>query len=190
MFERYTERARRVIFFARYEASQFGSHTIETEHLLLGLCREDKQVLDLVGQSISDIRKSVEDKLERQPKVPTAIDLPLSNECKRILAYAGEESERLNHRHIGTEHLLLGILRESACAAAELLKERGANVETLRETLAKKPPSELESWSSLAHPSSAARLTLHELVDRLPEESLEWARAVLERGQEQSEPRK
>ncbi len=67
----------------------------------------------------------------------TSIDLPLSNECKRILAYAAEEAERLNHRHIGTEHLLLGILREEKCVAAEILQERGLRLTSIREELSR-----------------------------------------------------
>src|SRR5215831_5562923 len=126
MFERYTERARRVIFFARYEASQFGSMTIESEHLLLGLLREDKNVIYLFLQnspSGESIREHIALRLPVREKVPTSIDLPLSNECTRILAYSAEEAERLNHQHIGTEHLLLGILREEKCVAAEILQQ-------------------------------------------------------------------
>src|ERR1051326_5471405 len=140
MFERYTERARRVIFFARYEASQFGSTTIETEHLLLGLIREDKNLTNRFlrnHSSIERIRKEIEGRTTIREKVSTSIDLPLSNECKRILAYAAEEAERLNHRHIGTEHLLLGILREEKCVAAEILHERGLRLNAIREELAR-----------------------------------------------------
>src|SRR5262252_2218893 len=140
MFERYTERARRVIFFARYEASQFGSTTIETEHLLLGLIREDKNLTNRFlrnHSSIESIRKEIEGRTTIREKVSTSIDLPLSNECKRILAYAAEEAERLNHRHIGTEHLLLGILREEKCVAAEILHERGLRLVAIREELAR-----------------------------------------------------
>src|SRR5438477_6389755 len=140
MFERYTERARRVIFFARYEASQFGSTTIETEHLLLGLIREDKNLTNRFlrnHSSIESIRKEIEGRTTIREKVSTSIDLPLSNECKRILAYAAEEAERLNHRHIGTEHLLLGILREEKCVAAEILHERGLRLNAIREELAR-----------------------------------------------------
>ncbi len=140
MFERYTERARRVIFFARYEASQFGSTTIETEHLLLGLIREDKNLTNrfLRNQSsIESIRKEIEGRTTIREKVSTSIDLPLSNECKRILAYAAEEAERLNHRHIGTEHLLLGILREEKCVAGEILHERGLRLNAIREELSR-----------------------------------------------------
>jgi ATP-dependent Clp protease ATP-binding subunit ClpC len=140
MFERYTEKARRVIFFARYEASQFGSPSIETEHLLLGLMREDKSLTNRFlrsHSSIESIRKEIEGRTLIREKVSTSIDLPLSAECKRILAFAAEESERLRNRHIGTEHLLLGILREDKCVAAEILHERGLRLNVIREELSK-----------------------------------------------------
>src|SRR2546422_6116763 len=101
MFERYTEKARRVIFFARYEASQFGSPYIETEHLLLGLLREDKTLTNRFLRShasIESIRKQVEGRTPSREKVSTSVDLPLSQECKRVLAYAAEEAERLANR--------------------------------------------------------------------------------------------
>ncbi len=68
-------------------------------------------------------------------KFPLSVDLPLSHECKRVLAYGAEEAERLNHKHIGTEHLLLGLLREEKCFAAEILHERGLRLSTIREEL-------------------------------------------------------
>ncbi len=138
MFERYTEKARRVIFFARYEASQFGSPYIETEHLLLGLLREDKALTNRFLRShtsVESIRKQIEQHTTIREKVSTSVDLPLSNECKRVLAYAAEEAERLSHKHIGTEHLLLGLLREEKCFAAEILTERGLRLPTIREEL-------------------------------------------------------
>ncbi|MCI0418943.1 MAG: ATP-dependent Clp protease ATP-binding subunit [Acidobacteria bacterium] len=140
MFERYTEKARRVIFFARYEASQFGSPSIETEHLLLGLMREDKGLTNRFlrsHSSIDSIKKEIEGRTIIREKVSTSIDLPLSAECKRILAYSADEAERLRHRHIGTEHLLLGILREDKCLAAEILHERGLKLSVIREELGK-----------------------------------------------------
>src|SRR6201981_1043410 len=140
MFERYTEKARRVIFFARYEASQFGSPYIETEHLLLGLLREDKALTNRFLRShasVESIRKQIEGHTTIREKVSTSVDLPLSNECKRVLAYAAEEAERLSHKHIGTEHLLLGLLREEKCFAAEILHERGLRLPTIREELAR-----------------------------------------------------
>ncbi len=140
MFERYTEKARRVIFFARYEASQFGSPNIETEHLLLGLLREDKALTNRFLRShasIESIRKQVEGRTTIREKGSTSVDLPLSLECKRVLAYAAEEAERLSHKHIGTEHLLLGLLREDKSSAAEILHERGLRLSTLREELSR-----------------------------------------------------
>ncbi len=138
MFERYTEKARRVIFFARYEASQFGSPYIETEHLLLGLLREDKALTNRFLRShasIESIRKQVEGRTPIREKVSTSVELPLSQECKRVLAYAAEEAERLTHKHIGTEHLLLGLLREDKSFAAEILHDRGLRLSTLREEM-------------------------------------------------------
>src|SRR6476660_1394139 len=140
MFERYTEKARRVIFFARYEASQFGSPYIETEHLLLGLLREDKGLTFRFLRSYASVestRKQIEGHITIREKLSTSVDLPLSNECKRVLAYAAEEAELLSHKHVGTEHLLLGLLREEKCFAAEILHERGLHLPTIREELAR-----------------------------------------------------
>ena len=127
-----------MIFFARYEASQFGSPYIETEHLLLGLLREDKALTNRFLRShasVESIRKQIEGHTTIREKVSTSVDLPLSNECKRVLAYAAEEAERLSHKHIGTEHLLLGLLREEKCFAAEILQERGLRLPAIREEL-------------------------------------------------------
>src|SRR6266699_462953 len=148
MFERYTEKARRVIFFARYEASQFGSPYIETEHLLLGLLREDKALTNRFlrsHSSIESIRKQIEGRTTIREKVSTSVDLPLSQECKRVLAYAAEEAERLSHKHIGTEHLLLGLLREEKSFAAEILHERGLRLTTIREELSRAQNEKMSS---------------------------------------------
>ncbi len=140
MFERYTEKARRVIFFARYEASQFGSPYIETEHLLLGVLREDKALTNRflrTHASVESIRKKIEGHAPVREKVPTSVDLPLSDESKRVLAYAAEEAERLANKNIAPEHLFLGLLREERCYAATLLNERGLNLAAAREQIAK-----------------------------------------------------
>jgi ATP-dependent Clp protease ATP-binding subunit ClpA len=217
MFERYTEKARRVIFFARYEASQFGSPFIETEHVLLGLFREDKELAnrflggappddaaaEVVAPEIAEIEKRIkyivhrmedaianqsfdkakfyseEERKEREnlrqlrekhnvqgtgdsseggilagirrqieahttprEKVSTSVDLPLTHESKRVLSYAAEETERLNHRHIGTQHLLLGLLREEKCFAVDILHERGLRLAQVREEIARSSPAE------------------------------------------------
>lgn len=142
MFERYTEKARRTIFFGRYEASQFGSPYIESEHLLLGLLREDKGLantfLRLHG-AVESIRKQVEEQTVFREKVSTSVDLPLSNECTRILAYATEEADKLSQKFVGTGHLFLGVLREQDCFAAKLLGERGIALEMAREQIGRNP---------------------------------------------------
>jgi ATP-dependent Clp protease ATP-binding subunit ClpC len=140
MFERYTEKARRVIFFARYEASQFGSPYIESEHLLLGIIREDKALANrFLRSGVASIRKQVESQTPAREKTSTSVDLPLSNESTRVLAYAAEEAERLADKHIGAEHLLLGLLREEKCFAAQILTERGVHLSEVREDVARQP---------------------------------------------------
>jgi ATP-dependent Clp protease ATP-binding subunit ClpC len=139
MFERYTEKARRAIFFARYEAGMFGSIAIETEHILLGLIREDKSLTARFFQdsyaNVGSIRGLVERRIGTRDQTPSQIDLPLSAAAKRALAFAAEESDRLGHRHIGSERLLLGLLREEESVAAGILYERGLRLADARRDL-------------------------------------------------------
>ena len=139
MFEKYTEKARRVIFFARYEASQLGSRRIETEHVLLGLLREDKALASRFfphSETILEtVRKQVEGRTVVREKVSTSVELPLSDESKRVLTYAGEEADRLMCNYIGTEHILLGLLREERAVAAEILYENGLRLLRVRQEL-------------------------------------------------------
>ncbi|HET7290867.1 MAG TPA: ATP-dependent Clp protease ATP-binding subunit [Vicinamibacteria bacterium] len=139
MFERYTERARRVIFFARYEASQLGSNSIETEHLLLGLIREGKGLTSRLFSkshlSMEQVRKDIEGRAPFRDKVSTSVDIPLSAESKRVLSFASEEAERMLHNYIGTEHILLGLMREEKCVAAQLLADKGMRLGSVREDI-------------------------------------------------------
>jgi hypothetical protein len=140
MFERYTEKARRVIFFARYEASHYGSGAIETEHLLLGLVREDLRiVLLLPGASYESVRQQIDVRTATRETIPTSVDIPLSNQSRRVLKFAAEEARGLNHHHIGTEHLLLGLLREKNCFGAQILQQGGAELAKLRRQIEKLP---------------------------------------------------
>ena len=136
MFEKYTEKARRTIFFARYEASIFGSSQIETEHLLLGLFREDRALAAQFLASpawLEAIRRSIMQWAKSGPIVSTSVDLPLSHESQRVLAYAAEESARMNHKIVDTSHLLLGLLREEKSFAARLLGEHGITLDSARQ---------------------------------------------------------
>ena len=141
MFERYTEKARRTIFFARYEASQFGAEFIEPGHLLLGLLREDRTLLPAL--EFEAIRKEIEARYPIREKVSTSVDMPLSNPSKRILAYAAEEAERLNHKFVGTGHLLLGFSREKPSDCEQLLRAHRVDFDAVRQKLIAEPPSEL-----------------------------------------------
>src|SRR5688572_32265197 len=130
MFERYTERSRRVIFFARYEALQYGSPVIAPEHILLGLVREDKTITSRFfpfrhNVNADTIRKEIEDRIVVRDRIPQSTELHLSPETKKTLFYANEESRGLKSRSIGPEHILLGLIREESSTAAEILFKFG-----------------------------------------------------------------
>jgi len=156
MFERYTEKARRTIFFARYEASQFASGQIETEHLLLGLLREDKTLFKYFSRATNS--ESVRNELFPNPQVnqpiPTSVDLKLSKTSKQALKYAADEADQLKHRHIGTEHLLLGLLREDNSPAAKVLRKYGAELSSIRKKLELLP----EEGATVTYAEVASRI--------------------------------
>jgi ATP-dependent Clp protease ATP-binding subunit ClpC len=153
MLERYTEKGRRTIFRARFEACQLGSPQIESEFLLLGLLRENKGTLSLTldfKASEQKIRSSIEAAQIQRPKLPFSINLPFTDECKRILGYyAVVEAFRMDDRYIGPEHLLLGILHESECLAARILTAHGLLLETARKAIS-------ESKEQLPQPNGAS----------------------------------
>ncbi len=191
MFERYTERARRVLFFARYEASQLGSVSIETEHLLLGLIREGKGLTSKIFArshvALEHIRKDIEGRTVFREKVSTSVEIPFSAETKRALQNAAEEADRLLHNYIGTEHLLLGILREERSVAAAILMEKGMRLGSVRDDVVallneKTPGTRTKETPLLAEFSRdltelAARNALDPLVGR--DEELERVQQVL-----------
>jgi ATP-dependent Clp protease ATP-binding subunit ClpC len=137
MFEKYTEKAKKVLFLARYEASQMGSKVIGSEHLLLGLIKEgDELVRDLFARSsvnLELLRAELEARGPSGEKQAGPIEIPFSEETKRILACAEEEAERLLHPYVSDEHILLGLLRVEDSAAGRLLAEKGMRLYALRE---------------------------------------------------------
>jgi ATP-dependent Clp protease ATP-binding subunit ClpC len=140
MFERYTERSRRVIFFARYEALQYGSQVIAPEHILLGLMREDKTISARFfpfrhSLTVDAVRREVEERIVLRERIPQSAELHLASETKRILFYANEESRQLKNRHIGPEHLLLGMVREENSIAAEILFHLGLRLQDVRDEI-------------------------------------------------------
>jgi enamine deaminase RidA (YjgF/YER057c/UK114 family) len=137
MFERFTENARRALFFGRYEAAQRGSISIGTEHLLLGLLREADTVTNLIFArsrlSLEMVRKEIASRTVLREKFGMSVEIPFSADTKRALQYAAEEADRLLHDDIGTEHLLLGLLREERSVAAAVLIEKGMRLDTTRD---------------------------------------------------------
>ncbi len=158
MFERYTEMARRVVFFARYEASQFGSHYIKTEHLLLGLLREDKHLSQRVFPPShafeQSVRRVVTERTPVSEKVSTSVDMPLSMESRRVLTYAAEEAEQLKYAFISPDHILLGLLREQQGLAAEILAPLHLDIQAIREQITDPASSPLEA---LRNPAAAQK---------------------------------
>jgi tRNA-Thr(GGU) m(6)t(6)A37 methyltransferase TsaA len=136
MFERYTEDARRTLFFARYEASQLGGVTIEPEHLLLGLVREAR-VKDLLPEGLEHARRAIEQQIQQRERLSTSVEIPFSPPTKRILQFAAEEADALHQPYIGSEHLLMGVLRENDPVAARYLHSARVGLEAVRELAAK-----------------------------------------------------
>ncbi len=137
MFEKYNEKARRALFFARYEASKLGSRVIESEHILLGVLREGEEIIKEIFSRFNvkpeQIRREVEGDRLFVDRISSSAELPLSEESKKILAYASHEAESMLHQYVGTEHLLIGILRVESCTAARILTAKGLNVYGIRE---------------------------------------------------------
>jgi len=181
MFERYTEKARRVIFFARYEASQFGSATIDTEHVLLGILRESP---NLLSESLDTIRILIEEQTPIRERTPTNTDLPFSDATQRALNFASEEATQFGHRHIGTEHILLGLLHEKEGLAAKVLAEMAVRLETFREVIPLSATEELAPGSlpelfgfGTAHPKPFEYIPAHGVSGR-PVPNAEFNQAI------------
>src|SRR5262244_3271735 len=137
MFEKYNEKARRALFFARYEASKLGSKVIESEHLLLGILREGEDIIKEIFSRFNvkpeEVRREIEGDRIFVERISSTAELPLSEESKKILAYASHEAESMMHPYVGTEHLLIGLLRVDGCVAGRLLAARGFNLYGVRE---------------------------------------------------------
>jgi uncharacterized protein (TIGR03435 family) len=139
MFDRFTSRALQALFFARSQVSQLGSSTVEPEHILLGVLDEGKglgsRILARTGGTLDDLRRDIVRRLPKRETISESDDIPFSAPCERVLRYAGEEADRLLHKAIGTEHLLLGLLREERGVAAEVLAARGLRIEAVRDAI-------------------------------------------------------
>ena len=135
MWQRFTERARKVVFYAQEEAQKFGEGYVSTEHLLLGLVRESdsvaSRVLEKLGVGLGRIRTEVEKQLPRGDARPSQ-DMTLTPRAKRVIDLAYDEARNLNNNYIGTEHLLLGLIREGDGLAGRVLAKLGVDLERAR----------------------------------------------------------
>ncbi|MCA9294220.1 MAG: ATP-dependent Clp protease ATP-binding subunit [Phycisphaerales bacterium] len=137
MFERFTDRARKVMALANQEAQRFNHEYIGTEHILLGLVKEGSgvgaNVLKSLGVDLRKVRLEVEKLVHSGPDMVTMGKLPQTPRAKKVIEYAIEEARNLNHNYVGTEHLLLGLLREHDGVAAQVLMNLGLKLEEVRE---------------------------------------------------------
>src|SRR5215208_1314526 len=137
MFERFTDRARKVMALANQEAQRFNHEYIGTEHILLGLVKEGSgvgaNVLKNLDVDLRKVRLEVEKLVKSGPDMVTMGKLPQTPRAKKVIEYAIEEARNLNHNYVGTEHLLLGLLREHDGAAAQVLRNLGLKLEEVRE---------------------------------------------------------
>ncbi len=135
MFERFTEKARRVVVYAQEEARMLNQNYIGTEHLLLGLIREQDGIaakaLESLNISLEDVHAQVEDLIGRGTFVPTG-HIPFTPRAKKVLELSLREALQLGHNYIGTEHILLGLIREGEGVAAQVLLNLGADLEKVR----------------------------------------------------------
>jgi len=137
MFERFTDRARKVMALANQEAQRFNHEYIGTEHILLGLVKEGSgvgaTVLKNLDVDIKKLRLEVEKLVKSGPDMVTMGKLPQTPRAKKVIEYAIEEARALNHNYVGTEHILLGLLRESEGIAAQVLMNLGLKLEDVRQ---------------------------------------------------------
>ena len=169
MFERYTQSNRRVIYFAREATFHAAANQISGEALLLGLLREPANRANVLFQLCDKFPNDAKSQ-SALAKFPDPHDVPLTNESKRILAYAAEEADRINSYAIGTEHLLLGILREKGSAAARKLVDHGIKLTEARRVVTENPDPSIDPGSVPAtwHPVLPA-------PDRRWRKALIWA---------------
>ncbi len=163
MFERFTDRARKVMALANQEAQRFNHEYIGTEHILLGLVKEGSgvgaNVLKNLDVDLRKVRLEVEKLVRAGPEMVTMGKLPQTPRAKKVIEYAIEEARNLNHNYVGTEHILLGLLREHDGVAAQVLMNLGLKLEDVREEVLNLLGAGAEADSEMTaggHPESSS----------------------------------
>jgi ATP-dependent Clp protease ATP-binding subunit ClpC len=141
MFERFTDRARKVMQLANQEAQRFSHQYIGTEHILLGLIKEGSgvaaDVLKNLGIDPAKVRREIELIVQPGPNMMTMGKLPQTPRAKKVVEYAIDEARKINHDYVGTEHLLLGLVREEEGVAGQVLMHLGLKLQVLRDEVIK-----------------------------------------------------
>lgn len=183
MFDRFTNRARQVIILARKEADRFNHNYIGTEHILLGLVKLGEgvavNVLRRMGLDFETVRLEVEKAVGTGPETKMIGEIPLTSRAKKVIEYAVEEAKALHHSYIGTEHLLLGLLREGEGVAARILKNLDINLDEVRAEILKElesgimPPSEAEEGKRKGVETPALKAFGRNLTEQAKENKLD-----------------
>ena len=153
----FTERVRKVLAMAREEAARLHHEYVGTEHILLGLIREGEGVAATVLQNLNvdldEIQQKIEETVKKGKAAPaTGPDLPYTSRAKKVLELAMSEARELNHSYVGTEHLLLGLLREEKGIAAQVLTDAGVNLDAARAETLRLLGTEMPQGGSTAQP--------------------------------------
>jgi ATP-dependent Clp protease ATP-binding subunit ClpC len=179
MWQRFTERARKVVFYAQEEAQKFGEGYVSTEHLLLGLVREPDsvaaRVLERMGVSLSRVRAEVEKQLPRGDARQSQ-EMALTPRAKRVIDLAYDEARNLNNNYIGTEHLLLGLIREGDGLAGRVLNKLGVPLDRARSEVMALQDNEGQSRSGSRGGSSTAASAKTQTLDEFGRDLTELAR--------------
>ena len=179
MWQRFTERARKVVFYAQEEAQKFGEGYVSTEHLLLGLVRESDsvaaRVLEKLGVSLNRIRSEVEKQLPRGDARPNQ-DMTLTPRAKRVIDLAYDEARNLNNNYIGTEHLLLGLIREGDGLAGRVLAKLGVELEKARREVMALQDNESQAKNGGRSSSSTGSSTKTATLDEFGRDLTDLAR--------------
>ncbi|MBA2696291.1 MAG: NDP-hexose 4-ketoreductase, partial [Actinobacteria bacterium] len=161
MFERFTDRARRVVVLAQEEARMLNHNYIGTEHILLGLIHEGEGVaakaLESLGISLDAVREQVQEIIGQGQQSPTG-HIPFTPRAKKVLELSLREGLQLGHNYIGTEHILLGLIREGEGVAAQVLQKLGAELQKVRQTVIQLLSGvQSDEPSGQPHPSGSSR---------------------------------
>ncbi len=184
MFERFTDRARRVVVLAQEEARLLNHNYIGTEHLLLGLIHEGEGVaamaLESLGISLEAVRAQVEEIIGQGQRAPTG-HIPFTPRAKKVLELSLREATQLSHNYIGTEHILLGLIREGEGVAAQVLVKLGADLSRVRQQVIQLLSGYVGGEAAAHKPAARTRLVRMTVPEELREADQQLAQARREK---------